>query len=164
MTDNLFDLLRIGERAGFFLDSATFLHNLGIVHEKLGELDLAEEHYQRALNVYTEMGYQPGRVRSTNCLGIVRRRRRDYATALSLSREALTEMTENFGETLPKTVRVKTMTLNSRGTKALDAARGTWAPHPEWQRQWQLPRRGSPLYAACVQKTSQQSPALLEYG
>ncbi|HEX8153291.1 MAG TPA: hypothetical protein VF698_09210, partial [Thermoanaerobaculia bacterium] len=40
-----------------------------------------------------------------------------------IPREALTEMTDNFGELLPKTVRVKTMTLNSRGTKALGAAR-----------------------------------------
>lgn len=39
-----------------------------------------------------------------------------------IPREALTEMEENYTEALPKTTRVKTMTLNSRGTKAIRAA------------------------------------------
>jgi hypothetical protein len=40
-----------------------------------------------------------------------------------IPREALTGMTENYGEQLRKTVRVKTVTINSRTSKALDAAR-----------------------------------------
>lgn len=40
-----------------------------------------------------------------------------------ISREALTGMKENYSETLPKTVRVRTATLNSSRSKALDAAR-----------------------------------------
>lgn len=39
-----------------------------------------------------------------------------------IPREALTEMTEAYGELLPKTVRVKTMELNAAKSKALDAA------------------------------------------
>jgi len=38
-------------------------------------------------------------------------------------REALTGMKENYQEELPKTVKVKTTTLNSRTSKALDAAK-----------------------------------------
>ena len=37
--------------------------------------------------------------------------------------EALTEMTENYAERLPKTVRVRTATFNSRRSRVLDAAR-----------------------------------------
>jgi hypothetical protein len=40
-----------------------------------------------------------------------------------VSREALVEMTENYEEALPKTVRVKTATFNTRKSKVLDAAR-----------------------------------------
>ncbi|HEY0160411.1 MAG TPA: hypothetical protein VGF28_24200 [Thermoanaerobaculia bacterium] len=40
-----------------------------------------------------------------------------------IPREALTEMTENYGEQLRKTVRVKTATMNSRDSVALRAAR-----------------------------------------
>jgi hypothetical protein len=40
-----------------------------------------------------------------------------------IPREALTEMEENYREQLPKTVRVKTMTLNSRRSASLEAAR-----------------------------------------
>jgi hypothetical protein len=39
-----------------------------------------------------------------------------------IRREALTGMTENYTDKLPKTVRVKTVTLNGRGSKAIDAA------------------------------------------
>lgn len=39
-----------------------------------------------------------------------------------IPREALTEMTEPYREQLPKTVRVKTMLLNTTKSKALDAA------------------------------------------
>jgi hypothetical protein len=40
-----------------------------------------------------------------------------------IAREALTEMTENYGEQLRKTVRVRTATMNSRDSIALRAAR-----------------------------------------
>jgi hypothetical protein len=40
-----------------------------------------------------------------------------------IPREALTGMTENYSEHLKKTVRVRTVTLNSRKSKALDAAK-----------------------------------------
>jgi len=40
-----------------------------------------------------------------------------------IDREALTAMKENYKDKLPKTVRVKTATLNSRKSQALDAAR-----------------------------------------
>jgi hypothetical protein len=42
---------------------------------------------------------------------------------IPVPREALTEMTENYGEALRKTTRVKTVTLNSHTSKARDAAR-----------------------------------------
>ncbi|HET7904658.1 MAG TPA: sigma 54-interacting transcriptional regulator, partial [Candidatus Eisenbacteria bacterium] len=76
-------------RCGFFVDSATYLHNLGILHEKLGDFDLAEEHFQRGLTIYTDVGYHAGRCRALNCMGIIRRKRRDFATSESLSRQAL---------------------------------------------------------------------------
>jgi hypothetical protein len=41
----------------------------------------------------------------------------------AIPREALTGMTENYADKLEKTVRVKTATINSRASKALDAAR-----------------------------------------
>jgi hypothetical protein len=40
-----------------------------------------------------------------------------------IPREALIGMKQNYGESLPKTVRVKTATFNSRRSKVLDAAR-----------------------------------------
>ena len=40
-----------------------------------------------------------------------------------IPREALTEMTENYSEELRKTVRVKTVTFNSRASRALDVSR-----------------------------------------
>jgi len=73
--------LRIAERSGLFHDSATYVHNLGIVHEKMGEWDLAEDHYRRALQMNTEVGNTVGKARSLFCLGNLRRKRRDFATA-----------------------------------------------------------------------------------
>ena len=40
-----------------------------------------------------------------------------------IPREALVDMKENYTETLPKTVRVRTSTLNTARSKAIDAAR-----------------------------------------
>lgn len=40
-----------------------------------------------------------------------------------IPRTALTDMTENYSDKLPKTVRVKTVTINSPRSRALDAAR-----------------------------------------
>lgn len=40
-----------------------------------------------------------------------------------IARESLTEMKENYGEALSKTVRIKTATINSGKSKALDGAR-----------------------------------------
>ena len=81
--------LRIGERSGLFHDSATYVHNLGIVHEKMGEWDLAEEHYRRGLQMHTEVGNAVGKARAYFCMGNLRRKRRDFAGAENLLRQAL---------------------------------------------------------------------------
>jgi hypothetical protein len=45
-----------------------------------------------------------------------------------IPRECLTGMKRNYSEALPKTVRVKTMTLNSKGTKSIAAANEVGLP------------------------------------
>src|SRR5258706_3257574 len=80
---------RISERSGHFHDAATYLHNLGVVNDKMGDWDLAEEHYRRGLQMYTEVGYAAGRARALGCLGNLKRKRRDWAQAEELIRESL---------------------------------------------------------------------------
>src|SRR6185503_17639367 len=75
--------------SGHFHDAATYVHNLGLVHDKMGDWDLAEEHYRRGLQMYTEVGYAAGRARALGCLGNLKRKRRDWVQAEELIRESL---------------------------------------------------------------------------
>ena len=54
-----------------------------------------------------------------------------------IAREAVTEMTKNYSESLKKTVRVRTATFNSAKSKALDAAREIGLADMMWSDSWQ---------------------------
>ncbi|MCE7000049.1 tetratricopeptide repeat protein [Saccharothrix sp. S26] len=87
--------LACGERLGD-LDAQVRAHrNIGLMRVKLGELDVAAEHYRRALELAAELGDAFGRARAHRGLAAVFERQGRYADSLRECRSAL----ELFRET-----------------------------------------------------------------
>ncbi len=71
------------------VDLANAYGNLGIVHQRRGNLDEAEAMYRKALDLYEELGHKEGMARDYGNLGIVHQRRGNLDEAEALQRKAL---------------------------------------------------------------------------
>lgn len=81
--------LAIDERKGLYARARLHHQNLGLIRYRLGQWDLAEEHFRNSLRISLDVKHALGEAQATLALGMLARRRRQSDRATELYRRAL---------------------------------------------------------------------------
>jgi len=73
--------LEIDERKGLYARMRLHHQNLGLIRYRLGQWDLADEHFRHSLRIAREVGHVTGEAQALLALGMLCRRRRQYDRA-----------------------------------------------------------------------------------
>jgi len=95
------------------VDLANAYGNLGIVHQRRGNLDEAEAMYRKALDLYEELGHKEGMANAYVNLGIVHDARGNLDEAEAMYRKAL-DLLEKLGSPKAESVREWLSALNAK--------------------------------------------------
>jgi transcriptional regulator with GAF, ATPase, and Fis domain/tetratricopeptide (TPR) repeat protein len=82
--------LSIDERKGLYARARAHHQNLGLIRFRLGQWDLAEEHFRNSLRIALDVHHPVGEAQATLALGMLARRRRQSDRAAEHYRRALT--------------------------------------------------------------------------
>src|SRR6185295_11499879 len=81
--------LELDERKGLYGRMWTHHQNLGLIRYRLGQWDLAEEHFRQSMRITGELSHGAGHAGAHLALGMLARRRRQLDRAEELYRRAL---------------------------------------------------------------------------